>query len=114
MFTNKEKSDFIDAHGKQAINFQISILLYAIVLGLLTIPFFLFGILGYIDFFNFNGFDNFQINFNQISPLIFIAGGFGILAVFGFILELIFIVIASLKARDGELYKYPLTINFLK
>lgn len=112
--TNKEKSDFIDAHGKQAINFQISILLYAIVLGLLTIPFFLFGILGYIDFFNFNGFDNFQINFNQISPLIFIAGGFGILAVFGFILELIFIVIASLKARDGELYKYPLTINFLK
>src|SRR5690606_9994817 len=80
--TNKEKSDFIDAHGKQAINFQISILLYAIVLGLLTIPFFLFGILGYIDFFNFNGFDNFQINFNQISPLIFIAGGFGILAVF--------------------------------
>src|SRR5690606_8732674 len=35
---NKDKSDFIDAHGKQAINFQISILLYAIILGMITIP----------------------------------------------------------------------------
>ena len=29
---NKEKSDFIDQHGKQAINFQISILLYALII----------------------------------------------------------------------------------
>jgi hypothetical protein len=26
----------------------------------------------------------------------------------------VFIVIASLKARDGEMYHYPLTIDFLK
>jgi uncharacterized Tic20 family protein len=36
---NKDKSDFIDAHGKQAINFQISILLYTLIIGMLTIPF---------------------------------------------------------------------------
>lgn len=112
--TNKEKSEFIDAHGKQAINFQISILLYAMILGALTIPFFIFGLLGHMDFWNFSNFDNFHIGFHKASPLLFIAGGFGFLAVIGFILELIFIVIASLKARDGELYKYPLTINFLK
>lgn len=112
--TNKEKSEFIDAHGKQAINFQISILLYAIILGALTIPFFIFGLLGYMDFWNFGNFDNFHIGFHKASPLLFIAGGIGFLAIIGFILELIFIVIASLKARDGELYKYPLTINFLK
>ncbi|MEO8774382.1 MAG: DUF4870 domain-containing protein [Gelidibacter sp.] len=112
--SNKEKSEFIDAHGKQAINFQISILLYAIILGALTIPFFIFGLLGHLDFFNFNVFNNFHFNINKLSPLLYITGGLGVLAVIGFILELIFIVLASLKARDGEFYKYPLTINFLK
>lgn len=112
--TNKDKSEFIDVHGKQAINFQISILLYAIVLGILTVPFFIFGLLGYLDFIDFNGFNNFHININTASPLLLVAGSFGMLAVMGFILELVFIVIASLKARDGEPYNYPLTINFLK
>ncbi|RAJ27962.1 hypothetical protein LX77_00536 [Gelidibacter algens] len=111
---NKEKSEFIDAHGKQAINFQISILLYAVILGALTIPFFIFNLLSHIDFLDFNGFDNVHINIGKPSPLLYITGGFGVLAIIGFILELIFIVVASLKARDGEFYKYPLTINFLK
>ncbi len=112
--TNKDKSEFIDQHGKQAINFQISILLYTLIIGTLTIPFFLFKILNGIDFIDFNGFHDFHINIGKPSPLLYITGGLGILAVAGFILELIFIVIASLKARDGELYKYPFTINFLK
>lgn len=111
---NKDKSEFIDAHGKQALNFQISILLYAVILGALTIPFFIFGIFGHMDVWNFNHFESFHLNFYKVSPLLFIAGGFGLLAVIGFILELIFVVVASLKARDGELYKYPFTINFLK
>ena len=39
---NKEKSEFIDQHGKQAINFQISVLLYAIIIGTISVPFFIF------------------------------------------------------------------------
>ncbi len=112
--TNKEKSEFIDAHGKQAINFQISVFLYAIILGTLTIPFFIFGLFEHLDFFDFNTLSNFHFNFRKPSPLLYITGGLGVLAVLGFILELVFIVIASLKARDGEYYKYPLTIKFLK
>ncbi|MFD1615221.1 DUF4870 domain-containing protein [Gelatiniphilus marinus] len=111
---NKNKSEFIDAHGKQAINFQMSILLYAVILGTLTIPFFIFKIFSGLDFIDFNGFHNFHINIGKPSPLLYIGGALGALAVVGFILELVFIVIASLKARDGELYQYPLTINFLK
>ncbi|QFZ55181.1 DUF4870 domain-containing protein [Oceanihabitans sp. IOP_32] len=111
---NKDKSEFIDAHGKQAINFQMSILLYAIILGTLTIPFFIFKIFSGLDFIDFNGFYDFSINIGKPSPLLYIGGALGALAVIGFILELVFIVIASLKARDGELYQYPLTINFLK
>ena len=112
--TNKEKSEFIDQHGKQAINFQISILLYTIIIGMLTIPFFIFKLASGIDFLDWNGFHDFHLNIGKPSPLLYITGGLGFLAVVGFILELIFIVIASLKARDGELYQYPLTINFLK
>lgn len=111
---NKDKSEFIDAHGKQAINFQISILLYALILGTLTIPFFVFKIFNGLDFIDFHGFHDFHINLGKPSPLLYIGGALGAFAIIGFIIELILIVLASLKARDGELYQYPLTINFLK
>jgi len=111
---NKDKSSFIDKHGKQAINFQISILLYVMIIGILTVPFFLFNFLTGIDFLHFNEVFDFHINFDKPSPIFFIVGGFSIFAIFGFLLELVFIVKASLKARDGELYNYPITINFLK
>ena len=55
-----------------------------------------------------------SFNIGKPSKLIYIGGALGAFAIIGFILELVFIVIASLKARDGELYQYPLTINFLK
>ncbi|GAB1857193.1 DUF4870 domain-containing protein [Flavobacteriaceae bacterium MHTCC 0001] len=111
---NKGKSDFVDQHGKQALNFQISMLLYAIILGTLTVPFFIFKIIGSFDFIDFNGFHNFHISLDKPSPLLYVGGGLGILAAIAFIIELALIVIASLKARDGELYKYPFTIKFLK
>ncbi|MCD2260933.1 DUF4870 domain-containing protein [Psychroserpens luteolus] len=111
---NKDKSEFIDNHGKQAINFQISILLYTLILGTISIPFFIFKVFNGMDFVDFNGFHDFHINIGQPSPLLYITGGLAFLAIIGFILEMVFIVIASLKARDGELYHYPLTINFLK
>ncbi|OEK06029.1 hypothetical protein A8C32_19385 [Flavivirga aquatica] len=109
--TNKDKSEFVNEHGKQAINFQISILLYAIIVGTLTIPFFIFKIFNGIDF---HGFHNFHINIDKPSPFLYIGGALGFLAVIGFIFEIVFIVLASLKARDGKLYHYPLKINFLK
>lgn len=111
---NKEKSEFVDAHGKQAINFQISIFLYAIIIGTISIPFFIFKIFHGIDFIDFNGFQNFNINIGKPSPLLYITGGLGFLAIIGFILELILIIIASLKAREGAYYNYPFTINFIK
>ena len=111
---NKEKSEFIDIHGKQVINFQISILLYAVIIGTISIPFFIFNILDGFDFVNFNGWHDFHINIGKPSPLLYIGGAMGGLAIIGFILELVFIIKASLKARDGEFYTYPLSINFIK
>ena len=111
---NKEKSEFVDNHGKQAINFQMSILLYALILGLLSVPFFFFNLFSSFDFIDIDLFEGIHLNITEPSPLLYIGGGLGVLAVLGFILELVFIVIASLKARDGENYHYPLTIDFLK
>ena len=111
---NKDKSEFIDEHGKQAINFQMSLFLYALIIGTLSVPFFIFNIFNGFDFFDFNGFGNFNISIGKPSALLYIGGGLGVLAVIGFIIELILIIVASLKARDGEPYNYPFTINFLK
>lgn len=111
---NKEKSAFIDNHGKQAINFQLSVLLYTIILGTISIPFFIFKLFQGMNFMDFNGFNNFHFNLDKPSPLLYIGGGLGIIAVAGFIIELALIIKASLKARDGEYYQYPLSIHFIK
>ncbi|MEW4925518.1 DUF4870 domain-containing protein [Algibacter sp. 2305UL17-15] len=111
---NKDKSEFVDQHGKQALNFQISMLLYAVILGTLAVPFFIFKLIGSFDFIDFNGLHDFHISLDKPSPLLYIGGSLGVLAVIAFIIELALIVVASLKARDGQLYKYPFTINFLK
>lgn len=111
---NKEKSEFVDSHGKQALNFQLSIFLYVLIVGSISVPLFIFKVFSNIDFIDFNSFGNFHININEPSPLFFLTGVLGALAIVGFILELAFIIQASLKARDGQLYNYPLTINFLK
>ncbi|GGW60851.1 hypothetical protein DFQ11_102625 [Winogradskyella epiphytica] len=111
---NKDKSEFVDQHGKQAINFQISVLLYAIIIGTLSVPFFIFKLFKGLDVIDFNGFHNFHINIGEPSPLLYIGGGLGVLAVLAFIIELALIIKASLSARDGKMFNYPLTIKFLK
>ena len=111
---NKEKSEFVDKHGKQAINFQMSVLLYALIIGTISIPFFIFKVFNGIDFINFSGFYDFHINIGKPSPLLYITGGLGVLAFLGFLIELALIVKASLSARDGKEFQYPLTIKFLK
>lgn len=111
---NKDKSAFVDSHGKQAINFQISMLLYAVMVGIVTVPIFIFNILNGFEFVDFKNFEAFRFNIENPSTVLFGVIGLVIIAILGFILELIFVVIASLKARDGQLYKYPFTINFIK
>ena len=68
----------IDAHGKEALNFQLSMLIYEAVAILLC--FVLIGI--------------------PILLLLWLA-------------NTILVIIASIKASDGQLYRYPLTIRFI-
>ena len=113
---NKDKSDFIDKHGKQAINFQLSILIYTIIIGCLSIPLFLFGVLNTFDFPEFwNVYDfDFHLSHRDNFNFIIVSILAGLLVLAAFVLEIIFIVIATGKANKGEPYKYPITIKFLK
>lgn len=85
----KNESNYIDSHGKAAVNFQLSILFYCFVLALLIIPF-------------------------TILTL-----GLGLVAVLlaiipAIILKIVLIISASIKATNGEYYNYPYTIHFVK
>ena len=79
----KDEFGFVDEQGKEAVNFQISILLYLLISAILWIP----------------------LSFICIGALIPVA-----ISIF----DLIFMLIAAVKANDGEHYRYPLTIRFIK
>ncbi len=87
----------MDQNGKEAINFNLSYLLYTMILGLSIVPFVL-----RIALEDFQHLDLFGIV--SVGSLI------GILAIVKFVL----IIVAALKANRGEVYKYPLTIKFIK
>lgn len=75
----KEEFPFVDEQGKEAVNFQISMLIYGVVAALL-----IFACIGTV-----------------LLPAV---------AIF----DLIFLLIAAVKANDGQHYRYPLTIRFIK
>ncbi|ARV07833.1 hypothetical protein BTO04_14505 [Polaribacter sp. SA4-10] len=108
--TLKDRSPFLDKQGKEAVNFNISYSLYIFILTLSVVPFFVGSI-----FRNFDNFDNFNhININFNSGNIF--GFVGLASIAGIVglIKIALIIIAALKAKEGENYKYPFTIKFIK
>jgi hypothetical protein len=74
----KDDDPFINAHGRESLNFQLSITIYTGVAFLL-----MFAIVGFV-----------------LVPV-----------VFG--MHVVLSILAALRANDGQLYRYPLTIRFL-
>jgi uncharacterized Tic20 family protein len=75
----RDDSPEIDAHGKESVNFQISMLIYngiAVVFCLVLV-------------------------------------GFAFLAVL-WVLNAVFVIVASIQASDGKFYRYPMTIRFIQ
>jgi len=75
----KEEMPMVDEHGKEVINFQLSITIWIMLSALLIIL--LIG----------------------IAMLVALA-----------LLQVVLVIIGALKADNGQLYKYPLTIRFIK
>ncbi len=76
---NKDNSAKVDLHGKNIINFMISMFIYFAIAGVLS--FILIGI-----------------------PLLVILG----------IIQFVSIILAAIKANNGEYWGYPISIKFLK
>ena len=107
--TLKDRSPFLDEQGKEAINFNLSYTLYAFILSIALIPLF------YRSFFtNFNSFNNFQLNLDLSTNNLFSIMGLGSISVILYLVGISLIIIAALKAKEGESYKYPFTITFIK
>ena len=113
---NKEKS-FVDEHGRQAINFQLSILVYTLVIGLLCIPFFLMFATDFVSLVEAIEHTVGEFSINNVTNLTGFVMLFSIAALllFGiFIFELYAVITATTHAARGDYYKYPLCIPFLK
>jgi len=74
----RQDSPEIDAHGKESINFQISMLIWNCIAAILIIV--LIGI-----------------------PILILLH----------ILNIIFVIVASIQASEGKLYRYPLAIRLI-
>jgi uncharacterized Tic20 family protein len=116
---NKNEKPFVDYNGKQALNFQISILLYGIVLAVIS------GVLFLVFAFDFVGFvDVLEINEHNLSTYNHGHKGFGTHVVFMILagilglgllaLDIVCTILATIKGGNGEVYKYPITINFIR
>lgn len=91
----KNEYEFVDLQGKEALNFQISMSIYAGIVFLL----FMLGIIGAPGSGPFSGYVGFSL-----VPLVFIIG----------LVDIIFAIIAGIKASNGDMYRYPLTIRLIK
>src|ERR1700730_5814477 len=76
--SKRRYSRAIDAHGKESMNFQISMLIWNIIAGILCLV--LIGI-----------------------PILILLH----------ILNIIFVIVASIQASEGKLYRYPLAIRLI-
>lgn len=115
--SKKDKSEFIDSNGKNVINFQLSLLLYSIILILIAVPTFITVVFSNMNWNElFNDQDYFWNGINMADNIGLIT--LGIIAVLLVVLlkivEFFLIIIGTINASNGEKYKYPLTINFIK
>jgi uncharacterized Tic20 family protein len=110
--TLKDRSLFLDEQGKEAVNFNISYTLYVFLLSLLFIPF----ALGSIFNRNHNGmhWNNFNLNFDLDFDNLYGFIGLGSIAGIIYLIGIALVIVAAVKAREGENYKYPFTIKFIK
>ena len=120
---NRKENAFIDHNGKQALNFQISLLLYSVILGIIAVPFFL-GFLpsifegGILDIRDFNDFSGINFHFGRDhfnwGWFAWPAGIAGLAHLALFIINIVYTILATIRTNEGQVFTYPITINFIK
>ncbi len=85
----RDESEFLDDHGKEAVNFQISLTLYWIALAIVSVPF-LIVTLG-------------------LGFLVLVPVGIGLV-----VLRIVGCVSAAMAANRGEFYRYPMSVRLIR
>lgn len=111
----KKQDPFVDHHGKNALNFQISTFLYTIfLLAVGAATFLFFGIQFTTDHLWFFHQDSFQVTkFSDALPFFVVIVTVGLLLLGLFVLEIFCVIMAAMNASEGKPYNFPITINFL-
>lgn len=112
----KDKSEFVDYNGKQTLNFQLSMLLYSLLLAVIAIPSFLFALFNTITFdqLEAGNFEFEQLFSGNDSGLLTVAATALVVFCTLKVVEFFLIIYAAVKAGNGENYRYPMSISFLK
>jgi uncharacterized Tic20 family protein len=105
--TKKHQSQYIDENGKSVINFHLSIFVYSIVIAIIIGIFFLNTIIGYIQL------ENAGQNVVPVDLITTAIIGAAVLGIWT-IAEFILIILGSVRANEGTVYKYPFSISFIK
>ena len=120
---NRKQYAFVDYHGKQALNFQISMALYALVIGMLSVPFFLGFLPNIFDGSEFvwgrwdhSGPFRFGLDrdFWDMPGLWWPIGLTGMLELGLYVVNIVYSILATIRTNEGEYFKYPLTIKFIR
>lgn len=114
--TNKDKP-FVHEHGREAINFQLSIFLYSLTIGLLCLPFFAFFAPDFVALIEVIDDHSHHVSIQNLKNLSGYVTLFFTVAVVLFgvlVFELYAVINATVHANRGELYRYPLSIPFIK
>ncbi len=120
---NREEKEFVDFNGRQVLNFQISMLLYSIILGILSLPFIFGSFPGILEFdgwnsFYWNPFRDIHFNFDsgrfRHGQLLWSVGVAGALQLVLFLLNLVLSILGTVRSNEGQYFTYPLTIKFIR
>lgn len=114
----KDSSEFVNYNGKQAINFQLSLLVYIIALLTIAVPIFAYTLFRDANF-SIWGEGTWHLTVDtirnsEITGWAFLAIIATTIAVALKVFEFVLILVAAIKNSNGENYKFPLTINFIK
>lgn len=109
----KDESEFVDQHGKEAVNFNLSFLLYYTILFIALFPILfktIFNMANHMEHINHFDHMNHLFEFGGWFSIFGIAVLFGTMTIFKFIV----IILAAVKAQQGDKFSYPLRIKFIK
>jgi uncharacterized Tic20 family protein len=110
--TLKDRSNFLDEQGKEAINFNISYSLYIFLISVIFVPFAIGSLFNRRN--NYINLNNFKFNFDLDMYNMFGFLSYGSIVGIIYTIGIALVIIASFKAREGQNYKYPFTIKFIK